>query len=405
MRRRDLYPPGTKSPLTQYPGGAPGGIAQFSEVIEASDGATIDGGYIVPATLPVNAVGKSVYPYDYIRVNTLLNVVHDAGRRTAWIDKQLGHIWVAGPGGAGCDDCFFPSQDFFPGSKTNVTTSNTYEQSKMTALLNQIKGCDRTGSKAVGVPAFFGATFQIVSAMQKYGLGGGYNTSFSTPTPLTAAAFRYMDGYMGKLMTALEQAGLRDSTAIVVCAKYGNAPVNPTTLRKIKINWSGLVANITGNPNGLVFIENDDVALLWLNGTRLGRVVGQALATTYFNLIGAQQVLYGKALRKMGFNDPLMGDNRVPDVIIKTIPGVIYTGSSTKISEHGGFSQQDRSVALLVYHPSIGRKVTTSVHVSARSVAPSILKLLGLNPNRLTSSEVPGILPGLAGFFDLKTSA
>ena len=51
---------------------------------------------------------------------------------------------------------------------------------------------------------------------------------------------------------------------------------------------------------------------------------------------------------------PLYGDpfdnSRVPDFIAVTDHGVICTGG-TKLAEHGGFSDDDRNVALLVSAP------------------------------------------------------
>jgi hypothetical protein len=52
-----------------------------------------------------------VYPWNFVRTNTIFNVVHAAGGYTAWIDKHASYSFVAGPGGKGLDDYYSPEVD------------------------------------------------------------------------------------------------------------------------------------------------------------------------------------------------------------------------------------------------------------------------------------------------------
>ena len=68
---------------------------------------------------------------------------------------------------------------------------------------------------------------------------------------------------------------------------------------------------------------------------------------------------------------------------------------SIKQAEHGGFAQDDTNVMLLVSNPGIkSRTVTTFVETT--QVAPTILSILGLDPNALTAVKKEGtqVLPG-----------
>src|SRR5271170_7568407 len=47
-----------------------------------------------------------VYPWDFIRTNTIFGVVHAAGGYTAWIDKHPSNAFVAGPGGNSVNDFY-----------------------------------------------------------------------------------------------------------------------------------------------------------------------------------------------------------------------------------------------------------------------------------------------------------
>jgi arylsulfatase A-like enzyme len=76
--------------------------------------------------------------------------------------------------------------------------------------------------------------------------------------------------------------------------------------------------------------------------------------------------------------------------------GVIYTGSKKKQAEHGGFAHDDTNVMLLVSNPHMDASTVTSF-VETTQVAPTILKALGLDPNKLDGVQKEGtpVLPGL----------
>ena len=46
------------------------------------------------------------------------------------------------------------------------------------------------------------------------------------------------------------------------------------------------------------------------------------------------------------------GDPRTPDIIVLPNVGVVYTGSTKKQAEHGGFAHDDTNVMLLVSNPA-----------------------------------------------------
>jgi hypothetical protein len=61
--------------------------------------------------------------------------------------------------------------------------------------------------------------------------------------------------------------------------------------------------------------------------------------------------------------------------------GVIYTGGS-KIAEHGGLNEDDTQVALVVSHPDF-EPDTINAPVATTQIAPTILKVLGIDPTEL----------------------
>jgi arylsulfatase A-like enzyme len=69
--------------------------------------------------------------------------------------------------------------------------------------------------------------------------------------------------------------------------------------------------------------------------------------------------------------------------------GVIYTGSSKKQEEHGGFAHDDTNVMLLLSSPRFAAK-TVSAEVHTAQVAPTILQALGLDPDSLDAVRAEG---------------
>jgi len=112
-----------------------------------------------------------------------------------------------------------------------------------------------------------------------------------------------------------------------------------------------------------------------------------------------QTLLYGSGLIAQ-FGNPAT-DPRTPDIIIQPIPGTIYSTSSAKVMEHGGFAEDDTHVALLTVNGAnvvnvapVGAMISEPVRTY--QVAPTILSHLGLNANQLDSVRTEGIqvLPG-----------
>jgi arylsulfatase A-like enzyme len=76
--------------------------------------------------------------------------------------------------------------------------------------------------------------------------------------------------------------------------------------------------------------------------------------------------------------------------------GVVYTGGTKKIAEHGGSNPGDRDVPILVYAPHVVGRGVFGQLVETTQIAPTILQLLGLNPNDLGAVQLEGtpVLPG-----------
>ena len=73
------------------------------------------------------------------------------------------------------------------------------------------------------------------------------------------------------------------------------------------------------------------------------------------------------------------------------------------MAEHGGGTDDDRHVALLIANPSF-KPVKVEQDVTTTQVAPTILKALGLDPSKLDAVklEKTGLLPVISDVLQAK---
>jgi arylsulfatase A-like enzyme len=264
------------------------------------------------------------------------------------------------------------------------------------------------------VPVIFGMNFQAVSVGQKLiekNVGnGGYQGPRGAPTSHLLGEIEFVDASIGKMVSELKKQGLFDSTLVVITAKHGQSPIDPNRFFPIAgpdgnngRSPANIIASLLpfsespNNPNGIGPTE-DDISLLWLaNSSDTADAVKMLQADATHAGIGV--IFVGPTVAQM-FNPP-DEDPRTPDIVITPNPGVVYTGSSKKLSEHGGFSHDDTNVMLLLSNSSLSAKTITTA-VGTAQVAPTILKALGLDPNALDAVRIEGtqVLPGLPIDFD-----
>jgi hypothetical protein len=402
-----------KNPLSLDSGqglfGLPGSILQLT------DNAT---SLIDPAALPVDPkTCTPVYPHQYIKVNTIFEVARAAGLRTAWSDKHAAYEILNGPSGAGIQDLFTPeinSNAPVLGSSNDWTTDNAltmqYDSYKVQAVLNEINGFDHSGASGVGTPALFGMNFQTVSTAQKLptsnGLKGGYMPDGVTPGPLLTRALEYINTKVGSMVEAIKHRHLDGNTVIVLSAKHGQSPQTPSALTRIPdgpivsaLNAAWKAAHPTLKVDLVAFSINDDGMLMWLSdrsaaATSFAKSFLLNHSGTGNDIDGKPKAYTASGLKTVlagadasGYLHVAVGDPRVPDIIGIVQYGVVYTGKKAKVAEHGGANPQDRDVPLVVSGAEVDHLVNHS-SVETTQIAPTILRLLGLNPNALKAVQI-----------------
>ena len=369
-----------------------------------------------------------VYPHNLIRTNTIFEVVRQNGGYTAWTDKHPSYEWTNGPSGTGVSDFFGPEINSVavplnmvgynvPTCHTLPDTTSTddwtksfqniqcYDKLHVQAILNQIDGKNHDGSRMTQVPTLFGGNFQAVSVGQKLveksiSTTGGYLDAAGTPSPSLLSEIEFIDASIGQFVSELKKQNLYDSTLIIITAKHGQSPIDPAALLRIPGDNSSLESPATVlSPAGIgpgfpvAQAIEDDVSLIWLTDQSQTSADVATLSASRA-LFGGGEIFAGNSL-KLSFLDPSL-DSRSPDIIVAPNVGVVYTGGTSKISEHGGFAYDDRNVIMLVSNPHV-KPGTYADAVETRQVAPTVIRALGYDPDSLQAVQKEGthVLPGL----------
>ncbi len=419
------YEEGIDIDQSKLNGGAPGA-------------ALTDGGInsIDPKKLPRDpSRGCSpVFPWEFVRANSIFSVIHKAGGYAAWSDKHPAYASVASGFGPGAlDDFYAPEINsnviglpevstatgvscasvLDPGSDITAWTNSfqniqCYDTLKVNAIVHEIDGMDHLGLVQTKVPTVFGMNFQAVSVGQKLveksnNTTGGYLDAAGTPTPALLGEIKFVDASIGKFVEELKARHLDHSTLIVITAKHGQSPIDPARYNPILKTGSSpatLLSNAgyipysesTNNPTGIGPTE-DDVSLIWLKDSS-DTAASVKILEQNADQIGLGQIYYGPSLA-LNYNDPTV-DPRTPDIIVTPNVGVVYTGSSKKLAEHGGFAHDDTNVMLLLSNPGFDAR-TVFAEVGTAQVAPTILKALKIDPSKLDAVRVEGtgVLPSV----------
>ncbi len=452
---RDLAPPakttgnGVQAGPCKANSGPTGTTTEYEEGIDydktklngGAQGATLtDGGLnsIDPLRLPRDPRNgcNPVYPWQFVRANSIFSVVHQNGGYAAWSDKHPAYASVAsGIGPSALDDFYSPEINSTVVALPNIVTPTgpacdpirdpnsdltawtnsfeniqCYDTLKVNAILNEIDGKNHLGTKQTQVPTIFGMNFQALSVGQKLiessnNTTGGYLDATGTPGTALFSEFQFVDAAIAEFVSELKKQGLYDSTLIVLTAKHGQSPIDPNRYVSQLINGTSpatLLSNAgyipysesTSNPNGIGPTE-DDVSLLWLkNSSDTLASVGILETNAAVTGIALGQIYYDNSLI-LNYNDPTK-DPRTPDIIVTPNVGVTYSGSTKKLAEHGGFAHDDTNVVLLLSNPSF-QPQTVRAAVGTAQVAPTILQSLGMNPSSLTAvvSEGTPVLPAV----------
>lgn len=373
---------------------------------------------INPAKLPVDpATGQPVTPNQYLQVNTVFNVAHDAGLATAWIGDHPSYDILNGPSGNSINDLFTPEISSDAPSPFNAggwtaynAATRLFDNYKAQAVLNEIDGFDHSGTTQVGTPAIFGVDFDSVQVAQEqatsYGEPGGYQNvdGQSVPGPLLGGALSFLDSWLGRFVAELAYTGQTDDTAIIITGTNGTSPTDAQSI--IRLDDKPIIGGLNaawaaGNPGTkplVAYAYDNDGLQLWLSdrSERAASFAQDYLAShsaagttasgahTTVPASGTDKIYAGSAAATY-FGVPVT-DSRHPDVFATTQTGVVYNAGRDQVTGEGGGDSEDLNVPIVLLDPNV-TPGTVRTAVSTTQIAPTILSILGLDPGKLQAVQ------------------
>jgi hypothetical protein len=332
-----------------------------------------------------------VLPHALTKVNSIFDMVHAGGGRTAWAADSAAYAdLLRGPSGNALDDVFVPAPS--PNPKSLIESARFGDEERVGALLGWING------KPEFVPRLFGITFMSLDAAQR-----STALLLQTQTDQTGQTgnaidsvlqqtFEQIDKQLGQIVTELKKTGLDGSTWIVVTASHGRA-LSSAMLRLVDPARIQAVAQMSAHKD-LALVTADTVGLVWLKRPSALAAVLRAYRGQMTEL-GIGEIYSGEKLRLiMNSADE---DSRMPDLVLQPQAGVIWMRKGDEGPKmHGGFSDDQSHVALLVS----GRQLTGRVDktpVPTTQIAPLILRILGMEKMDLRAlhQEHTPALPGI----------
>ena len=258
--------------------------------------------------------------------------------------------------------------------------------------------------------------FQAVSTAQKLptsdGLTGGYLADGKTPGPLLSKALDFVDASLAKFTAELKKTGHDRDTTIILSAKHGQSPDRPgrAEAHRRRPDHRRPERRVDGRPPGrrrpgrLLDGRRHHAAVAerpHAGGRRLRQAVpGDAhrlrappytKAPVTVGSSGLTDIYAGAAVAK--YFGTSASDSRIPDILGIAQTGVVYTGGTSKIAEHGGASADDRNVPIVVSTPDARHAKRIGAPVETTQIAPTILTQLGLDPRALQAVRIENTKP------------
>jgi hypothetical protein len=375
-----------------------------------SGGGDFDAASVDPAKLPLDPARQfaPVYPHNYLKVNTIFEIAHAAGLRTALLEKHPSYEIASGPSGRGIDDIYCPEIDapvalidgkLVDGYSTpagtklgqiihNLPLVMVYDDMKVSALRREIGGEDSRGRGRPGPPALADINLQSVNIGQKSLTGGidQIGASESVSRELTDA-LHHADANIAAVVRQLHESGLWDDTLIVLTAKHGNSP----RIGKASVAGGGrILTALKAADIDVAGYTQDQIAFFWLSDSgQTSKAAGllQAMRDGPDNP-GIDQILWGDSLKAAGLAGPA---DRTPDLVLTAKPGMFLLDLLSKRAEHGALNEDDTHVPLILCGGAVDpghRGGVVAAQVKSTQIAVTVLQALGLDPAALQGARI-----------------
>ena len=276
-----------------YPGtsnceGSPGAECDWS-ANDDLNGTALDGGRsfnisVFPKRKTTWGTCETVYPHDFIRVNTIFEIARQNGLVTALAEKHPSYEFLNGNTGFGIVEGYYPEVSSVPRNLTSLSLTQAYDDLHWSAVSNWTMGNFVNGTKMPnGGPALYASNFQSLTYAQSF---HRYADSAGAFEGNISAAIQRYDSRLGQLITTMKDAGTLNSTLLIIGSKQGQGPVDPNILRYI--NYTTMI-QAAGVPVSL--FTADDGGVMWLKNSS-DAPLAKANLIAQKNTTGVDFILY-----------------------------------------------------------------------------------------------------------------
>jgi len=109
----------------------------------------------------------------------------------------------------------------------NPSQIETFDNLRVTSILNEINGFKHDGTTPAPTPNLFGMNFQAINSAKKSSSTSGYDALGNFDATLQHE-LAFVDGAIGRMLSAIRTQGLTNSTAVIITAKHGESPLTST---------------------------------------------------------------------------------------------------------------------------------------------------------------------------------
>lgn len=339
---------------------------------------------------------------DLIATPAIFDLLHAAGLRTAAIN------WPCTRNSPGLDDNF-PD---VPDNLANSTPRLRAELVTTGALTNET---DANFDRLTGPgrdEVWTRAAIQVIQERKPHLLllhllnTDGTHHRYGPGSPASYTALALADTFVGRILGALDNAGIRSKTAVFVTADHGFATATNVLQPNVLLRRAGLLqlgpTNLITRARAQVVPEGG-TGMIYLTDPRTRDEDRRRVLELLANQEGVADVVLPDRFAELGFPDPEK-HRGMADLVLVAKEGyavsgattgddfVVPVGRETNQGYHGYIASFSKMNALLVASgPGIKRGATVGL-VDNIDVAPTVARLLGLAFPSADGKVLTGIL-------------
>ena len=204
------------------------------------------------------------------------------------------------------------------------------------------------------------------------------------------SAVAFADGCVGELLRAIDEAGIADSTTVIIASDHGFIPIPKSLRPNVLLRQAGLLSVEGGKvATARAFaIPEGGSALVYLTSPDTSAADREKVIAAFKNAEGIDAVLTPDAFAEYGLPTPTQS-RQAPDIVLAAKDGYGFNGDATgeefvttnegTPGTHGFLSTNPRMNAVFVAAGAGIQPRTRLGVIENTSVAPTIATLLGVS--------------------------